>query len=109
MVEVDSGDMADPRDVVSLGGASEARGGGGGAEKGDAGTRAARESGGDGSAGGPKPWLQLWFSCARQYARANRTAEGSAYVGNCPTCGKCVRFQIGAGGTSQRLFEVSCR
>jgi len=59
--------------------------------------------------GKPRPFLGLHFTCSGQYVRANKTADGKAYLGRCPQCAKCVRFGIGQGGTSRRFFEVSCR
>ena len=54
-------------------------------------------------------FLRLWFKCSGQYARANKTADGAAYVGRCPKCGAAARFPIGPGGTNVRVFEMSCR
>lgn len=65
--------------------------------------------GGKTGGGTPRPFLGLYFSCSGQYSRANKTADGKAYVGRCPRCAQCVRFPIGEGGTSRRFFEVSCR
>lgn len=62
----------------------------------------------EGGGGGGRPWLSLWFSCANVYTRAYRNAQGTGYTGRCPRCGKSVRFMIGPGGTSQRMFEVRC-
>ena len=92
-LRVDMCRMPDARDMVDLGG----RGGSGvassAAQSGDAQGR----------------FLRLWFKCSGQYARANRAADGSAYVGRCPKCGASATFPIGPGGTSVRLFEMSCR
>lgn len=55
-----------------------------------------------------KPWLGLFFRCAGAYSRAYRNADGTAYAGRCPKCGKSVRFAVGHGGTSERMFEVEC-
>ncbi len=55
-----------------------------------------------------RPWLGLYFRCAGQYARAYRNAAGTAYLGRCPKCGKSVRFVVGQGGTSERMFRVEC-
>ncbi|MBX9735737.1 MAG: hypothetical protein K2X32_02330 [Phycisphaerales bacterium] len=61
------------------------------------------------SAGEERTFLRLWFVCSSQYARAYKSEDGTAYTGRCPTCQKCIRFQVGEGGTSQRSFTVSCR
>lgn len=55
-----------------------------------------------------KPWLGLFFRCAGAYSRAYRNADGTAYAGRCPKCGKTVRFAVGSGGTAERMFEVEC-
>ncbi len=73
------------------------------------GASAASAGHGAAPASGPRPYLRLWFACANQYARAYRSPCGTAYTGRCPTCGKGVRFVIGANGTSERFFRVSCR
>ena len=53
-------------------------------------------------------FLSLYFSCANAYGRAYKQRDGTCYMGRCPKCGKTVDFPIGEGGTSQRMFEVSC-
>lgn len=59
-------------------------------------------------AGGPKPYLRIYFSCANAYTRAYRNPEGSAYIARCPKCGLSKRFIVGPGGTEQRQFNISC-
>jgi hypothetical protein len=65
-------------------------------------------------AGEPRPaarkqaFLSLYFACAHAYGRAYKQRDGSCYMGRCPKCGKTVDFPIGEGGTSRRMFEVSC-
>lgn len=65
-----------------------------------------------GSAGGGRavgrPSIQVWFACAGAYLRVFRAVDGSKYQARCPKCGKEVRFLVGPGGTSQRVFEVRC-
>lgn len=85
--------MADPRDRVEVSGGGDAPGG---------------EGVSQGAAGEERPWLSLWFRCSGQYVRAYRNGAGTGYQGRCPGCGKTVRFAVGAEGTSQRFFEVSC-
>jgi hypothetical protein len=58
---------------------------------------------------GQRPFIQVWFRCASQYVRAFRHHDASGYTARCPSCGKCMRFKTGPGGTEQRLFQVSCR
>jgi hypothetical protein len=58
--------------------------------------------------GQQRPWLGVKFVCAGAYLRVYRNRAGTAYTANCPKCGKCIRFRVGEGGSSQRFFEVSC-
>jgi hypothetical protein len=53
-----------------------------------------------------KPFLSVLFACCSVYQRIYRNAEGTAYAGRCPKCGKAVRFVVGEGGTSERQFVV---
>lgn len=56
-----------------------------------------------------RPALRVYFRCANQYVLALRHRDGSGYLARCPSCGKCMRFAVGADGTSRRFFELSCR
>ena len=38
------------------------------------------------------------------YRRVYRAADGASYEGRCPRCGRPVKFLVGEGGTSARLF-----
>lgn len=89
--------MGDPRDQVELSSRPEAAGGG--ASGGQAGPFERAGTGG---------YLRLWFDCSKQYARAQKSLDGKSYTGRCPSCGKTMRFVVGAGGTQQRFFRVSC-
>jgi hypothetical protein len=53
-----------------------------------------------------RPYLSVHFACCGVYMRIYRTADGTAYRGNCPKCAKAVNFPVGSGGTSARFFEV---
>jgi hypothetical protein len=53
-----------------------------------------------------RPYLSVHFACCSVYLRIYRNAEGSAYEGRCPKCGKSVRFLVGPHGTDQRVFVV---
>jgi hypothetical protein len=54
-----------------------------------------------------RPFLSVMFACCSVYQRIYRNADGTAYAGRCPRCGKPVKFAVGPGGTSAREFVVS--
>ena len=54
------------------------------------------------------PWIGVRFTCAGKYVRVFRKPEAPAYIARCPKCAKCVRFQVGQGGSDSRMFDVSC-
>ena len=53
-----------------------------------------------------RPFLSVLFACCQVYQRIYRSADGATYAGRCPRCGKAVRFVVGDGGTSARVFKV---
>jgi hypothetical protein len=53
-----------------------------------------------------RPYLSVLFACCSVYQRIYRNAEGTAYSGRCPRCGKPVKFDVGPGGTDARQFVV---
>jgi len=53
-----------------------------------------------------RPFIGVQFACCGVYTRIYRDADGAAYNGRCPRCGKPVRFAVGAGGTDARMFVV---
>ena len=55
---------------------------------------------------GQRPFLSVTFACCSVYQRIYRNAEGTAYVGRCPKCGKAVKFRVGDSGTDARQFIV---
>ena len=52
-------------------------------------------------------YIGVRFDCCATYTRIYINAEETAYVGNCPRCGKQVRLRIGPDGTDARFFSVS--
>ena len=55
-----------------------------------------------------RPFLQVYFVCSNAYQRVYRSADGHRYQARCPKCAKEMRFQVGPGGTNERVFKVSC-
>lgn len=53
-----------------------------------------------------RPWLAIHWKCCHTYSRIYRNAEGTAYAGRCPGCGKALRVAVGEGGTDARFFEA---
>jgi hypothetical protein len=62
----------------------------------------------EGEAAKSRPFLQVYFVCSNSYQRVYRTADGTRYQARCPKCAKTLGFQVGPGGTDQRVFRVSC-
>jgi len=65
-----------------------------------------REHSGANSSRAPRPYLSVHFACCSVYQRVYRNADGTAYDGRCPKCGRAVRFAIGSDGTDCRAFVV---
>ena len=57
-------------------------------------------------AGSGRPFLSVRFECCAVYTRIYKAADGAAYSGRCPRCGKPVHFPVGSGGTDARFFVV---
>lgn len=55
-----------------------------------------------------RPSIQVWFECVGVYQRVFRSVDGSGYLARCAKCGKTMQFRVGAGGTTKRIFAVSC-
>ena len=57
----------------------------------------------------PKPeqsYLGVRFDCCNAYRRIHLNRTGDAYVGHCPKCGRPVRVEIRADGSSDRFFTA---
>jgi hypothetical protein len=59
------------------------------------------------SPGTNRPFISVQFDCCNVYLRIYRSADGAAYRGRCPRCGKPVHFAVGQGGTDSRVFRVT--
>jgi hypothetical protein len=49
-------------------------------------------------------WVGIHFDCCSVYTRVYRNAEGTAYHGACPRCGRPVTLRVGPDGTDARFF-----
>lgn len=56
-----------------------------------------------------RPWIGVRFVCAGKYVRVFRSGDGAGYLARCPTCARTMWFRVGAEGTSERFFELTCR
>ncbi len=56
----------------------------------------------------PRPFLGVNFVACRVYGRLYKNADGTAYEGRCPRCGRVVKVGIAAKGIDQRFFLYDC-
>ena len=55
---------------------------------------------------GQRPFLGVHFACCDVYRRIYLNRSKTLYLGNCPHCGKQIRFQVGPGGSNARFFTA---
>ena len=55
-----------------------------------------------------RPTIGVYFACSNRYVRVRRNAAGDGYLARCPTCAKTMAVRVGEGGSSQRMFRVTC-
>lgn len=53
-----------------------------------------------------RPFVGVQFDCCSVYSRVYINRQGTAYVGNCPRCGRRVELKIGPGGSDSRFFTA---
>jgi len=53
-----------------------------------------------------RPWLAVLWRCCNVYSRVYIMRDESAYNGDCPSCGRTVRFRVAPDGTTCRFFEA---
>ena len=60
-----------------------------------------------GQAPAERRFLGVHFECCDVYTRVYINRDETCYCGNCPKCGRQVKFRVGAGGTDHRFFRAS--
>lgn len=58
-------------------------------------------------AGPPRPFVGVYFDCCGVYVRVYRKPGEMRYVGRCPRCLRVATLNVGADGTSERIFRAS--
>ena len=53
-----------------------------------------------------RPYISVLFECCQVYLRIYRHHSGDFYAGRCPRCGKPVKFVVGSGGSTTRMWRV---
>ncbi|HOV62080.1 MAG TPA: hypothetical protein PK349_13565 [Candidatus Hydrogenedentes bacterium] len=52
----------------------------------------------------PRPWIGVYFTCCRVYARIYLNREGNAFTGHCPRCARPARIEVRADGVASRFW-----
>ena len=71
--------------------------------------RDSRERGPAVNGAGARPVIGVYFACSNRYVRVMRNASGDGYLARCPQCAKTMTVRVGSGGSSQRMFKVTCQ
>lgn len=56
---------------------------------------------------GLRPFLGINFACCTVYGRIYVNRQGTAFLGNCPRCGRRITVEIDPEGPNDRFFSVS--
>ncbi|MSP24646.1 MAG: hypothetical protein EXR75_05675 [Myxococcales bacterium] len=51
--------------------------------------------------------LGVMFDCCNVYRRVFKRADGTAYEGRCPKCGRAVCLVVGPGGSGSRVWRAT--
>jgi hypothetical protein len=54
----------------------------------------------------PRESLGVMFECCNVYRRIFKRADGTAYEGRCPRCGRAVLIRVGEGGSASRVWRA---
>lgn len=55
-----------------------------------------------------RAFLGVKYVTCGAYGRLYKNRAETAYVGHCPRCAHYYQIRIGAGGTADRFFEITC-
>lgn len=52
----------------------------------------------------PRPFVGIYFTCCRVYARIFLNKQGTAFVGWCPRCAAKVEMKVSPTGSPDKFF-----